>query len=407
MKSVTGLILAGGRGTRMDILCTIRPKPTLPYAGIYRVIDFTLSNCVKSGITNIAALVDHQRTEMTRYLRRWHSSNRGIRSLSILHPRNGSYVGTADAVYRNLDFLNRQDSDTVMILAGDHIYKMDYSEMLDFHRRSGADATVGVVRVPIGEAYRFGTVLTEADGRITEFVEKSPRPRSDMASMGIYVFNKDLLSAFVEEDAANPLSRHDFGYAILPRILERGRLFAFEFDDYWQDIGTVDAYYESHMDLLGESPKFRTNSGWPVLRKRNSYPKQASRERENIVNSIVGPGCVVDGYVENSVLSPGVRIARGAMVRNSIVMANSRVGHHTIVERCILDERVKVGEFCFVGFGAGAMAATETNITVLGAGVTVPNHTAIGQSCLISPYAGPEEFTSNAIPSGTVISSPA
>ncbi|OGO39718.1 MAG: hypothetical protein A2147_05890 [Chloroflexi bacterium RBG_16_57_8] len=389
----------------MEVLCQSRPKPILPYAGVYRVIDFTLSNCVHSGIRSVAALVDHQRADMTRYFRRWFSANRSLGSLTVLHPRNASYQGTADAVYRNLDYLSRQDSDTVVVLAGDHVYNMDYRGMLDFHRAAEADATVGVVRVPITEAHRFGTVVTEPDGRIAEFVEKSSRPKSDIASMGIYIFNKSLLEAYVTEDAADPSSRHDFGYAILPRILRKGELFAYEFKGYWQDIGTVEAYYEAHMDLLGEKPRVRLESTPPLLSDRKVSIGRSGGERGYVVNSLVGPGCVIEGYVENSILSPGVRVAKFAEVRDSILMAHSRVGYHSVIDRCILDERVDVGELCYIGFG-NTTSQAERDITLLGKGVTVPGHTVVGRSCVVSPKAGLGSFPGRSVPSGSVIPLP-
>jgi glucose-1-phosphate adenylyltransferase len=405
-KEIIGIILAGGRGKRMDVLCEVRPKPVLPYAGTYRVIDFTLSNCVHSGVKDILTLVDHRRIEMTRYFRQWHSVNREIQSLTILHPRKDSYSGTADAVYQNLSYLNMPNTETVLVLAGDHIYNMDYRGILDFHNQVRAEATVGVVQVPIEQAYRFGTVITDSDGRITEFVEKSSSPNSDLASMGIYVFNRVLLERYVSEDAKNLNSPHDFGYAILPKIMEKGKMYAFKFDGYWQDIGTVEAYYNAHMDLLGAEPRFVLNNIRPVLGKRKIRPWPSNRECNNIVNSLISPGCEIDGYVENSILSPGVRVEKYAEIRNSVIMANVSIASHSIIERCILDERARVGEFCCIGYNNGAKSESQ-KVTILGKGAKVPEHTVIGSKCIVSPYAGPDNFLSRAIPSGTIVPSPA
>ena len=215
MNETIALILAGGRGKRMDILCHLRPKPALPFAGRYRVIDFTLSNCVYSGIDDLVVLTDYQRSDMAKYLERWCAAN-SVKTFKILEPETTSYKGTADAVYQNLDYLKEFNARQVLILAGDHIYKMDYSGMLDFHQQTGADLTVGVTRVPFEETHRFGTVLINRDGEILEFVEKSRNASSNLASMGIYIFNRNVLIQRLQEDAKNPKSAHDFGFNILP-----------------------------------------------------------------------------------------------------------------------------------------------------------------------------------------------
>jgi glucose-1-phosphate adenylyltransferase len=403
-KSAVAILLAGGRGTRMEMLCQSRPKPMLPYAGTYRVVDFTLSNCIHSGIAEIAALVDHQRIDMTHYLKRWYSANDDAAMLSVLEPRVESYSGTADAVYQNLDYLSGRDSDTVVILAADHVYNMDYREMIASHDKVGAEATVAVVRVPLKETPRFGTVVTDTGGRIMEFAEKSPFPKSSMASMGIYVFNKSLLASCVREDAADPNSRHDFGYAILPKLLRKGGLFAYEFRGYWQDIGTVEAYYESHMDLVGERPRFKLDVSWPVLGERR-LPWRDGSEGRNAPNSLIGPGCGIDGYVENSVLGPGVRVAERAEVRNSIVMANAHVGRDSIVDGCILDENVHVEELCHIGSGGG-LSCNDREITVVARGVTVPARTSVGRGCFVASQTGSHSLRRGIAPSGTIILEP-
>ena len=404
-NATVALILAGGRGTRMGVLCQTRPKPTLSYGGTHRVADFTLSNCVNSGMAEVAALVDHQRAEMTRYLKSWRSATRGLQSLTVLHPRSGSYAGTADAVYQNRDYLMSSDAANVLILAGDHVYNMDYRAMVAFHREIGGEATVAVVRVPFSQAHRFGTVVTDADGRISEFVEKSSRPSGNLASMGIYVFNKDALIRYVSGDAADQRSPHDFGYAVLPEVLGQGRLYAYEFKGYWQDVGTVEAYYRSQMDLVGERPNFAIDARWPIASEFTPKHETGSI-RGNVVNSVISAGCMIEGYVENSVLSPGVRVGKHAEVRNSVVMAHSRIGYHSLVDSCILDERVSVGDLCCVGFG-GSPARENPKITVLGTQVTVPDQTAVGCGCVIDPHAGPESFCGAALPPGPIIAHPA
>jgi len=386
----------------MDILCNLRPKPALPFAAGFRVIDFTSSNCVHSQIADIAVLVDYQRGQMAEYLRHWHSESGGTTSLRVLPPRFGSYAGTADAVYQNLDYLERQDNDSVLILAGDHVYKMDYRKMIDFHHMMKADVTVGVVRVPIEEAHRFGTITVDAENRATEFAEKSSRSRSNLASMGIYVFSKDLLTRRLNEDAREPSSPHDFGYAILPRMVKNDRVFAFEFNGYWRDIGTVEAYYEANMELLVRQPRFSLNSDWPILSGSNMLPICRANREGNIVNSMISPGCAIEGRVENSILSPGVDVAEQAVVRNSVVMANASIGYHSVVDRCILDEGVNIGRSCHIGFGA-SLLPRDLEITVVGKDVTVPDRTAIGCRCRIMPGLGLAAFSGRLVPPGTVL----
>jgi glucose-1-phosphate adenylyltransferase len=402
VKNEVALILAGGRGKRMDILCYQRPKPVLPFAGKFRVIDFTTSNCIHSQISDIAVLVDYQRGDMTEYLSEWHALNGSAVGLSILPPKFDSYAGTADAVYQNLDYLDKQDSDTALILAGDHIYKMDYSKMMNFHHKVEADVTVGVARVPVEEASRLGTVTIDSASRINEFKEKSSASQSNLASMGIYIFNKGLLAKRLEEDAREPGSLHDFGYNILPRIVKTDRVFAYEFKGYWHDIGTVEAYYEANMGLLVPRPRFTLDSDWPILHETSMLPVGRTVNGGNIVTSLISPGCVIKGNVENSVLSPGVKVEEQAVVKNSIVMSNTSIGYHTIVDGCILDENVSVGKYCYVGFGAGA-AFGSRGITVLGKYVTVPDRTAIGRNCNVRPGIGPAAFGTRLIPAGTTL----
>jgi len=404
MERTLGMILAGGRGKRMDLLCYVRPKPALPFAGKLRVIDFSLSNCVHSQIENIAVMVDYQRSYMADYMGEWTAANAESAKVSVLRPQCGSYAGTADAVYRNLDYLNAETSDRVLILAGDHVYRMDYRKMLAFHEKVGADATVGVIRVPVEEAHRFGTVVIDAQGRIQEFVEKSSRPLSTMASMGIYVFNKDILARRLIEDASIEDSPHDFGYAVLPGMVKCDKVFAYEFNGYWQDIGTVEAYYQANMELLLARPRFSLDSNWPVLSDHNALPVPEGSQDSRVVNSLISPGCIIKGRVENSVLSPGVHVEEQAIIRNSIVMANTLVGYHSVVNSCIIDEGVQIGRFCYIGFGSSLLPG-DGDITVLGRDVVVPPQTAVGRKCKVLPKVGPGDFRANLVPSGTIVQS--
>lgn len=255
---------------------------------------------------------------------------------------------------------------------------------------------MGIVSVPIEQAHRFGTVTVGADGKIAGFVEKSETPQSNLASMGIYIFNKDIFAERLIEDAAEAASPHDFGYALLPKMVKRDRVFAYRFDGYWQDIGTIDSYYEANMQLIQRQPSFSLDGTWPIFTDDNNHTPISDFHQGSIVNSLISAGCVIKGHAENSILSPGVWVDEQAVVRNSILMSNVFVGYHSTVETCILDEVVSIGRICYIGFGAGHTGAAVC--TVLGRGVTVPPHTAIGRNCRIAPYSGPADFTTNVIP---------
>jgi glucose-1-phosphate adenylyltransferase len=374
----------------MDALCHVRPKPALPFAGNLNVIDFTLSNCVYSGIDDLAVLTDYQRSYMARYIRKWSLSN-GMRTFQILEPVTGSYKGTADAVFQNLPFLNKLNAQNVLILAGDHIYKMDYREMIAFHEQAGAAVTVGVTRVPIEEAHAFGTVSLGEGGEILEFVEKSRSPLSNLASMGIYVFNIDILAQRLSEDAIQPNSPHDFGHAILPSMVGRDKVSAYEFTGYWQDIGTPQAYYAANMELVCSQPRFSLDGTRPVLTQRLNLPPPHISDQALVVNSLVSPGCVIKGYVKDSILSPGVLVDERAEVWNSVVMTNVCIGYRSVVDACIVDEEVNIGEMCYIGFGESFLARDD-DITVLGKGVNVPSHTVIRRNCTVPPYVNTSTF---------------
>jgi glucose-1-phosphate adenylyltransferase len=403
VNNTAAVILAGGRGKRMDILCHIRPKPALPFAGRFRVIDFSLSNCIHSQISDIAVLTDYQRSYMADYIRQWHRFNANSTNCHVLEPASGSYLGTADAVYQNLNYFNKRNVDAVLVLAGDHVYKLDYRKMLAFHREVNADVTVGVIPVPIEETHRFGTVTLNASRRITDFSEKSPISQSNLVSMGIYVFNKRVLAERLIEDAGDQTSRHDFGYSLLPDMVKRDRVFAYRFQGYWQDIGTVEAYYEANMELTKEQPCFSLNSTMPVMTQEQHLSPPYISGQASITNSLVSPGCVVKGRVENSILSPQVWVDEQAMVRNSVIMGRTFIGRHSVVDCCVLDEGVKISDYCYLGFGSGLIPG-NCDITVLGKGVTVPPHTAIGRNCKILPHVEASDFFSKVFTSGSVLS---
>jgi glucose-1-phosphate adenylyltransferase len=402
VESALAMILAGGHGRRMGILCQHRAKPILPFAGYSRVIDCTLSNCLHSQIKDIAVVADYQRSAVATYLQSWFLTNDASRNFSILEPRDGSYLGTADAVYQNLEFVESHGDDTIMVLAGDHIYKMDYRKMLAFHRQMGADATVGVVRVPAEEAHRFGIVTVDGQA-IVDFVEKPTMPQSNLVSMGIYVFNKQVLTKRLIEDAALQHSAHDFGHAILPGMMNRDKVYAYNFGSYWRDIGNPEAYYEANMELLLPELQFSLDGMWPILAEANCLPQRSNFQQGSIRNSLVSPGCVIKGEVGNSIISCNVWVEEKAEIRNSIVMANSFVGYHSVVDHCILDERVNIGKFCYLGSG-NAATSEKRKVTVVGEGVTIPPYTAIGCNCKIVPNMGPDDFKDKVVLSNSVLS---
>jgi len=402
MGKTVALIMAGGRGKRMDVLCHLRPKPALPFAGKFNVIDFTLSNCVYSGINDLAILTDYHRSYMARYLREWGLSN-AVRTFHILEPKTGSYKGTADAVFQNLPHLNKFNAQNVLILAGDHVYKMDYREMIAFHEQTKAGVTVGVIRVPIEEAHRFGTVTLGDGNEILDFVEKSRNPRSNLASMGIYIFNRDILAQRLAEDAVQPDSPHDFGYAVLPGMVGRDKVNAYEFTGYWQDIGTPQAYYAANMELLSAQPRFSLDGTQSVLTQGLNLPPPNISQQATVVNSLVSPGCVIKGYVENSILSPGVWVDEKAEVWNSVLMPNAFIGYHSVVDTCIIDEGVNIGKLCYIGFGKSLLSG-DGDITVLGKGVNVPSHTVIGRNSRVLPHADTSSFRGNLIASSPILS---
>jgi len=369
----------------MDILWRVRPKLGLTFAGRLKVIDFTLSNCVYSGIDDLAILTDYHRSYMAKYLKKWGLTNSGM-TFHILEPKSGSYKGTADAVFQNLPYLNKLNTENMLILAGDHIYKMDYDKMIAFHEQTKAAVTIGVTKVPIEDAHRFGTVTLFDDNEVLDFVEKSDKPISNLASMGIYVFNQDVLAQRLEEDAVRPKSPHDFGYAILPRMLGKDKVNAYEFSGYWQDIGTPQAYYAANMGLICAQPRFNLDGAHPVLTQDLNLPPPNISQQATVVNSLIGPGCVIKGYVENSILSPGVWVDEQAEVWNSVLMPNTFIGYHSVVDTCIIDEGVNIGKQCYIGFGKSPLSG-DRDITVLEKGVTVPSHTVIGRDSRVLPQA--------------------
>lgn len=402
-KRVLAVITDSCDGTKTGSLCNGRPVPELPFAGRYRVIDFSLSNCIHSSIDNIAVILDQQHSELDAYLRRWCSTNNPPGNLRIIEPSADSYTSVADSVYHNLGLVEESGADEVLLLPAERVYKMDYRRMLSFHEYVGADLTIAVVPVPASQDFRFGNVTTDAVGRVLDYVNKPGIPRSNLVNIGVYLFDREVLVERLVEDTARMDNLHDFGRTIIPKMLaRRDRVFAYTSDDYWQDISTVGAYHSAHMELTRRLPFSEIEGPWPVLGERIDLPPPKKSELGSAKNSIISPGCVIRGQVENSVLSPGVWVDSQAVVRNSVLMKNTIVGSRSIIDHCILDEEVSVGLFCYIGFGP-ARIPSQDEVTMLGRGATIPPHTAIGRNCRILPYVEPSDFVSSAIRSGETV----
>ncbi|MEC5186986.1 glucose-1-phosphate adenylyltransferase [Geobacillus thermodenitrificans] len=344
-KKCIAMLLAGGQGSRLRSLTTNIAKPAVPFGGKYRIIDFTLSNCTNSSIDTVGVLTQYQPLLLHSYI--------GIGSAWDLDRRNGGvtvlppysvssgvkwYEGTANAVYQNINYIEQYNPDYVLVLSGDHIYKMDYQHMLDYHIAKQADVTISVIEVPWEEASRFGIMNTNEEMEIVEFAEKPAEPKSNLASMGIYIFNWPLLKQYLQIDNANPHSSHDFGKDVIPMLLrEKKRLFAYPFEGYWKDVGTVKSLWEANMDLLDENNELDLfDRSWRIYSVNPNQPPQYISPEAEVSDSLVNEGCVVEGTVERSVLFQGVRIGKGAVVKESVIMPGAAVSEGAYVERAIV-----------------------------------------------------------------------
>jgi glucose-1-phosphate adenylyltransferase len=338
-------VLAGGQGTRLSALTKKLAKPAVPFGGKYRIIDFTLSNCSNSGIHTVGVLTQYQPLILNSYIgigSAW-DLDRKNGGVTVLPPYSESstmkwYSGTASAVYQNLNYVKQFNPEYVLILSGDHIYKMDYCKMLEYHIEKRAEATISVIKVRWDEASRFGIMNTDENMKITEFVEKPKIPKSNLASMGIYIFNWDLLQTCLEKDNLNPLSSHDFGKDIIPALLNDGRrLVAYPFSGYWKDVGTVQSLWEANMDLLEEECGLNIfDSSWRIYSVNPNQPPQSIGEHAVIRDSLVNEGCVVDGYIHHSVLFQGVVVDEESYIKDSVILPNTKIEKHCTVERAII-----------------------------------------------------------------------
>jgi len=359
-KEIVAMILAGGQGSRLGVLTKKLAKPAVPYGGKYRIIDFPLSNCSNSGIYSVGVLTQYKPLELNAHIgigSPWDLDRKdgGVRILPPYQEEKGGnwYKGTANAIYQNIEFIDSQDPDYVLILSGDHIYKMDYDKMLDFHKEKNAEATIAVIEVPMEEAGRFGIMNTKDDLSIYEFEEKPKNPKSNMASMGVYIFNWKLLRQALKDDEKDKESSNDFGKNIIPKMLNEGRrLFAYPFKGYWKDVGTISSLWEANMDLLKrETGLTLYDDDWKIYSVSPVRPAQYIGPTAKVRNSLVVEGCTVHGTVENSVLFEGVTIGKNSVIRDSVIMTGAKIGENVTIEKAIIGSESIVRRDCKVGNG--------------------------------------------------------
>lgn len=383
-KDCVAMLLAGGQGSRLGILTESVAKPAVPFGGKYRIIDFPLSNCTNSGIDVVGVLTQYKPLELNSYIGSgspWDLdlSNGGVFVLPpYMKAKSGEwYKGTANAIYQNLDFIRQYNPEYVLILSGDHIYKMDYSEMIRFHQDSEADCTIAVREVPWEDASRFGLMFTNDKNEIIEFQEKPAKPKSNKASMGVYVFTWNKLEKYLTEDEADPNSSNDFGKNIIPKMLDaKEKLFAYDFNSYWKDVGTIESLWEANMDLLAdEMPIDLYDTKWRIYSRNPSMPPHYIAEGASVKNSLITEGCEVYGKVEHSVLFAGIDVEEGASVIDSVVMPGAKIGRGAVIRRAILSENCVIQPGAFVGEETG-------NIVVIGNGAVVKSGEKISAGIL-------------------------
>jgi glucose-1-phosphate adenylyltransferase len=405
MRKVVALLLAGGVGSRLNILVEHRAKPAVPFGGIYRIIDFTLSNLANSGLTRVAVLTQYKPLSLMDHIgdgSAWDLAGR-TRGISILPPKTGEkdwdwYRGTADAVRQNLAFISSDRYTEVLVVSGDHIYCMDYSPLVAFHRERQAHVTIGMLPVPWEETRHFGTAVLDDQKRIVEWEEKSKKAKSNLASMGIYVFDRKYL-----EKALLETKEEDFGKQIIPRALREANVYAYLFADYWRDVGTIEAYWDANMDLLkpgsGLTPEachITTNQAADSL-PYDRLPARITRTG-HVVNSALSPGCVISGTVENSILSPGVVVEQDAFVKDSIVMHDAIIRQGSRIKRTIIDKEVTVGLNAVVGIGDRKTVNKKypdhvfSGLSLIGKKARIPAGATIGTNCIIYPYLNEKVF---------------
>ena len=409
---IRAVILAGGEGSRLGVLTAKRAKPAVPFAGKYRIIDFPLSNCVNSGIFDLMVLAQYRPQSLIEHIGSgapW-DLNRdftgGIKILTPYKARNDSdwFAGTADAVQQNFSFIKRGWPDLVLILSGDHIYTMDFEPMITFHLDQKADLTMGTIRVPMSEASRFGLLEIDSEYRVTSFLEKPTNPSSDMANMGVYLFNRDLLDTTLWADRMNPDSSHDFGKNVIPDLVQsQARVFAFPYTGYWMDVGTSQSYWQSHMDMLSSQPKLKLyNRSWIIHTRTEERAPARLPASAHVYASMICDGCYVgaDSRVESSVLSPGVVIRPGAVVRESIILTDCVIESGAVIERAIIDKRTHIGENTRVG---GGIADPNIRLALVGKNCTIPPGYVVEPEAQVGTDVIESDFDESVIRAGQYI----
>ena len=414
-KEMIAMLLAGGQGSRLGVLTSGVAKPAVAFGGKYRIIDFPLSNCINSGIDTVGVLTQYQPLRLNRHIGigiPW-DLDRNNGGVTVLPPYERSdnsewYTGTANAIYQNLKYMETYNPDYVLILSGDHIYKMDYEVMLDFHKENNADVTIAAMPVPIEEASRFGVVITDENKKIKEFEEKPEHPRSNLASMGIYIFNWKVLrdSLIAMKDQSNC----DFGKHIIPYCHENGkRLFAYEFNGYWKDVGTLSSYWEANMELIDLIPEFNLyEEYWKIYTKSDNVAPQYLAAESKVDTSIIGEGAEIYGEVQNSVIGAGVRIEKGAVVHNSIIMKECVIGENTVVEKSIIADKTIVGANCHLGVGEYAPSTLNekvyaSDLVTIGEDSVIPDGVSIGKNTAISGVTEPPDYPDGMLAGGGAI----
>ena len=412
------LLLAGGVGSRLNILVQTRAKPAVPFAGLYRIIDFSLSNVMNSGMKHVGVLTQYKPLSLMRHLatgEAWDFTGRS-RGVKILPPSTGFrdsdwYRGTADAIRQNLNFVQAHPADEILILSGDHIYQMDLYAMVEFHRRKKADITIGMMVVPESQIHQFGAGIINEEGRIVEWEEKPRVPRTNLASMGIYVFNYEYLLKMLVDGKEIV----DFGMHLIPKAIVRNNVFAYPFEGYWRDVGTIQAYWEANMDLLKNDPEISPEA-WGIRPNLESEQRLADRIPARIAagsmvkRSMISAGCVIEGEVMNSVLSPGVKVAHGCRVRDSIILHDCIIEEGATVDLAIMDKRVRIGKGAVVGNGDNKNIPNSkypdhlyTGISLIGKEADIPPGTIIGRNCIINSWRKQEDFKDTVLPDGATI----
>ncbi len=417
---VLAILLAGGAGTRLTVLSDKRAKPAVPFGGKYRIIDFTLSNCVNSGIYDVAVLTQYRPHSLNDHIgigKPWDlDRQRGGVHLRQPYQHGGSdefdwYRGTADAVYRNIDFIQEKNPDYVVVLSGDHIYKMDYRPMVNYHQEKGADLTVAVMEVPVEETDRFGIMTVNRNHRITEFHEKPKnKDKGTLASMGIYVFSTDALVKRLTEGGPD-VPRIDFGHDVIPSMLAEDKVYAYNFEGYWVDVGTVHSFWETNLALTDAAnvPLKLHDPNWVIHTRSEERPPVKLGPQAQVINSLISNGCVIRGRVEHSVLSPGVYVSPGAVVKESIIINDTWIGPGAVIDRAIIDENVVIGPGTYLGIGDDLTPNKEmpgkmmTGINVVGSGAQIPGGLRLGRNVLIHSDRLESDFSGTEFASGEAI----